>query len=423
MNNLELRRSYETGSQIFLQGDVADFACIIESGSVEVTVAKDDCQQQMAVLRKGAIFGEMALIDDSPRSATVTTLEPTVLIIINQDQFSNKIAQTHPMIRLFMRVILDRFRATEKVLIQFTGQNGNKDGLNIKRKEDAASYQKESDSLVTQLKKEEDLKMALQNEEFEVYFQPIISMKSGKIAGHEALVRWIHPEKGMISPAEFIPLAEYTGMIVPLGLWILEQACVSLKHFEEINPADEYPLFMGVNVSAQQLKSLDFIEEVKEILDKTGVNPARLKLEITESLIMEDPEFAANVLNRLKKLGVMLAIDDFGTGYSSLSYLHRFPFDTLKIDQSFVSSMMHNRDSQAIVQAITSLAHNLGLKIIAEGIEEPEQLDRLRELSCEYGQGYFMSRPIPVDQASQVLQGNACFLVNNQPQSVRVNKG
>jgi len=242
------------------------------------------------------------------------------------------------------------------------------------------------------LQMENDLRRALDREELRVYYQPIVSLDNGQLAGFEALIRWQHPERGFINPADFIPLAEDTGMIAPIGLWILKRACQQLAQWQWQSPANR-SLFMSVNLSGKQVAEPDLVGQIRQILEETHVDARHLKLEITESVVMENAELAAQLLKHLKALGVQLSIDDFGTGYSSLGYLHRFPLDTLKIDRSFVGRIGEAAENIEIVRTIVSLADNMGMEVVAEGVETLGQLAQLRKLNCQYGQGYLFARP------------------------------
>jgi diguanylate cyclase (GGDEF)-like protein len=251
---------------------------------------------------------------------------------------------------------------------------------------------------VTLLRLESDLRRALEKDELCVYYQPIVSLASGELHGFEALVRWQHPERGIVAPDDFVPLAEETGLILPIGLRVLWDACNELRKWQQYSLANR-DLIISVNLSGKQLMQPDLIERIEEVLHESQINPWHLKLEITETVVMENPELAAVTLAKLRSLGVRLSIDDFGTGYSSLSYLNRFPVDTLKIDRSFVTSMNAADENLQIVKTIVTLAGNLGMQVVAEGVETEEQLEQLRSLKCQYGQGYFFSKPLEVSDA------------------------
>ena len=252
------------------------------------------------------------------------------------------------------------------------------------------------------LQLETDLRRAIEREEFFVQYQPIVSLETSHLRGFEALVRWKHPTRGLISPIDFIPVAEETGLIVQIGEWVLRESCKQMQYWQVLFPADP-PMFISVNLSGKQFAQPDLISEVANILDETGLNPRNLKLEITESVVMENIETATEMLKQLRSLGVKLSIDDFGTGYSSLSYLHRFPIDTLKIDRSFVTQMSDNNENMEIVRTVVMLAQNLGMDVVAEGVETSDQLSLLQRLGCEFGQGYFFSKPVDASAAEKII--------------------
>lgn len=271
---------------------------------------------------------------------------------------------------------------------------------------------------VARLQLENDLRRAIERQEFILYYQPIVSLKTGWIVGFEALIRWQHPTQGIISPVKFIPIAEETGLIIPLGAWVLQKACHQLAIWKEsigienysnknLNISNtfknNYPLSISVNLSSKQFLQSDLVEQISQILRETRLDASSLKLEITESAIMQNTESATAMLLELRAKNIQLCLDDFGTGYSSLSYLHRFPIHTLKIDKSFVSRIGYENDHTEIVRAIIALAHALGMDAIAEGIEDATQLSQLRALNCEYGQGYYFSRPVNAETAGQLL--------------------
>jgi diguanylate cyclase (GGDEF)-like protein/PAS domain S-box-containing protein len=262
---------------------------------------------------------------------------------------------------------------------------------------------------VAQLSLETDLRWAVERREFNLVYQPIVSLRTSAVVGFEALVRWAHPKRGIVSPAEFIAVAEETGMIIPIGRWVLREACEQMQRWsKQIDPRalPSMPT-ISVNLSSKQFLHPGLPEEIRELLEETGLEPTRLKLEITESVLMENPETAAALLRELRARGIQLSIDDFGTGYSSLSYLLKFPIDTLKIDRTFVSGMADDAPEAAenleLVRTIVTLARNLGMDVVAEGVESEGQRIRLDALGCQYAQGYLFSRPVDADAAMRVL--------------------
>lgn len=395
------REEHQPGSTIFREGEPGDCAYVIERGMVRLETLRRGRKITIANLGEGELFGEMALIDGEVRPSTAVATEETVLVVISLEQLREKLEQADPLLTFFMRNILDRVRATQSRLL------GDPERPDMDRSEDDAflyndrSLPRHRERAMRTLKLQGEMNQALERKEFILHFQPILDLKTGTTAGVEALVRWNHPERGLLYPADFIAFAEENGSIIPIGLWVLEEACKTLHIFQakldSVN-AEAPPLFMAFNLSSRQFSDIDLVRNISEIIDSTGVNPEQIKLEITETLLMDNPARAAVTLNGIKAMGLEVAIDDFGTGYSSLSYLHRFQIDTLKIDRSFVSTATMNVGSMEVVRAIIGLARNLGLDIVAEGIEQPEQVTLLRDLQCDYGQGYFFSEPVGRDQ-------------------------
>ena len=256
---------------------------------------------------------------------------------------------------------------------------------------------------VARLRTETDLRTAVERGEFELYYQPMVALESGRVTELEALLRWRHPTRGVVPPLEFIPLAEETGLIVPIGSWVLADACRQVREWQERFPREE-PLTLSVNLSVKQIAQPDFVAHMVGIVRASGLDPRCLKLEITESIAIEDPERTRGMLDELRGLGVRMYLDDFGTGYSSLGQLHRLSLDAIKIDRSFVMRMTEGPMHWQLVHTVRNLARNIGVTVIAEGVETAEQLAELRGLGCESAQGYLFSRPVPAGEMEQLLE-------------------
>ena len=299
------------------------------------------------------------------------------------------------------------------IVLNKPGEEGGEDLL---RRADIAMYRSKSGGKdryevfseemngyeLRRLKLEEDLRKAIKYREFRIHYQPQVLLETGEIVGFEALVRWEHPERGLLAPSEFISLAEETGMIIPLGRWVLTEACRQARIFREKLVSDP-PLKMSVNLSARQFRHPELVKEVTTALYENGLDPSELSLEITESVIMQEQTSAKVILVELKDLGLTLVMDDFGNGFSSISYLKKFPVDVLKIDRSMVEGVNESSEDAAIVSATISLAHALGLTVVAEGIETTEELEELHSLGCNFGQGYYWQKPCLAEQALEMI--------------------
>jgi EAL domain-containing protein (putative c-di-GMP-specific phosphodiesterase class I) len=261
------------------------------------------------------------------------------------------------------------------------------------------------DRAFRRLEVENDLRRAIEQEEFVVHYQPIVDPKSGELWGMEALVRWEHPERGLLDPDAFVPAAEESGLVIPMGEKVLREACFRAKEWQEENPRIP-PLVMSVNLSASQLSRLDLADTVERLLGETGLEGSRLILDVTETVYVKVLAANTTILDRLRGLDLRFSIDDFGTGYSSLSYLKRLPADAIKIDKSFVKGMGEDVEDMAIVRMIIELAHTLGLEVIAEGVETEEQVALLEEMGCDFAQGYHFAKPLPPEEIPALLSSD-----------------
>jgi EAL domain-containing protein (putative c-di-GMP-specific phosphodiesterase class I) len=266
-------------------------------------------------------------------------------------------------------------------------------------------------AVVERMALQSELTRAIERDQLTVHYQPVVALDSGRLTGVEALVRWQHPQRGLVPPASFIPLAEQTGLIIPLGHWVLEAACRQVHQWEQAGLGGG--LDLNVNASVRQLKEPAFVATVAEVLQQTGLQPGRLILEITESLLMENLDALLEVLHQLRGLGVRLAIDDFGTGYSSLAYLVKLPVQVLKIDRSFITGLHDDPNNLTLVRSILALARDLQLQTVAEGIEQAHLAEELHQLGCQKGQGYWFSRPLPAADLEQLLRATEADNTHN----------
>jgi len=261
-------------------------------------------------------------------------------------------------------------------------------------------------SAVALLRVETELRQAIERQELCVYYQPIVAVGSREIVGFEALVRWQHPVRGLVTPDEFVHVAEETGLIIPVGLQVLHQACEQITWWNENRASRDKALYVSVNISGIQLLHPQWLHQLDETLVETGCSTRHLRLELTESVLMRNAELTGRVLLALKKRGIRLYLDDFGTGYSSLSYLHRYPFDALKIDRSFIKNLPLGEEHVAVFRSFTAIGHNFGMDIVAEGVETAIELEELQRLGCDAIQGFYFGEPLPADKATELLQSN-----------------
>ncbi len=393
--------TYQSGDQIFQEGDKGDCAFLIESGSIDISTRKNSKFYRIIILGEGDLFGEIALIDNEPRTATATALEETRLIRIDRDLIDTELANGNPIIEHILRLVLKRFRHTYYKLI-------GKDLFSIETSKSDQALSDTQKNLIEHVRKASDINVALKQDQFILYYQPIILIEDEQLVGFEALIRWMHPDDGLIPPMQFLNIAENTGQILPIGTWVLEQACRDFKKLNKSsrNSSKQAPLFISVNLSARQLARAGDTEQFVNILRNAQVDPENIKLEVTETALIEEAETAQHILSDLKNLGFHVSLDDFGTGYSSLSHLQKFPVDDIKIDLSFISRMLVDPNSMQIVKASIDLARAMDLETVAEGVESKEDVKQLGYMKCTYAQGYYYAKPLPLPDAIDFSRQN-----------------
>ena len=380
------RVEVRAGSVIFAENDPPTTAFLLESGEIEVSTMQRGEHTILGVLGPGMLLGEMAVIDNSPRAATARALTDCVLTPIDRLQFAERLSAADPVVRALLMSQLSRYRSA---LATLTGDEG--DGESILRAADSSPEAGAFDKI----RLENELRAALDRGELELRLQPIEEIVSGHIAGYEALVRWYQPERGWVSPEEFIRLAEETSLIIPVGDYVLVRACDMLVEFQRrgVKPLP----FIALNISARQLDDPHLVERMLGELRKRNLPPDRLKLEITESLVL-DLTRVADLLARCHAAGMHVALDDFGTGYSNLGPLLTLDFDQIKLDRRFVTALDRPR-GVAMVGVIVAMANALNCNLVAEGVEKREQREVLHRLGCRYAQGWLVGKPLTLADA------------------------
>jgi diguanylate cyclase len=391
-----LRKFFPAGTEIFRSGDLGDRAYVIDEGEVEIAIPLGAQRLAFNRLGPGQLFGEMALIDGSKRMGSARAVTDTLTRVITASQILDRLHGSDDIIAFVLRITLMRYR---HLLHQI-----QRDELGTVAA--AADLTQEelllpdSKRVVAKLELENELREALENSQFELYYQPLVVLAEGQLAGFEALMRWHSPRLGFVAPGVFIPLAEETGLITPICRWALSSATRALAGFQEAAKslrANSALLTVSVNVTKHQIGDAETMAVIDRIPEDSGVELGQVKLELTESALMSDYARTRDWIAQLKRRRIKVSIDDFGTGYSSLGYLHQFGVDELKIDRSFVESMLSEVRSMEIVRAIIGLAQGLGLGTVAEGIEQEDQARRLEAAGCELGQGYLFGRPAAAD--------------------------
>lgn len=368
------------GETLFQQGDVGDVAYVIESGRIRITAKRHGVDSLLNEVGPGEMLGELALIDAGLRTATAVAIDTAVLAVITKQQIAERVTRADPVLGLLLREAMRHLR---------------------REIEDEPTPMNAVNPTIARMRLEGELAGALDRSELELWYQPVVDLEERRIAGFEALLRWRHPTKGLVPPVEFIPLAEESGLIVPIGAWVLQEACRGLQQLEA--SSGDSRLFMCVNVSVRQLEASGFSGLVLNKMDELRFATGRLRLEVTEGLLINSPT-ARDALHYCKSAGVALLLDDFGTGYSSLAYLNQLPFDGIKIDRSFATRLTEEGDGLKLVRAMLGLAHSLGRGVVMEGVETPGQVAALRELGCRLCQGYLFGKPLPLTEAQAVLE-------------------
>jgi EAL domain-containing protein (putative c-di-GMP-specific phosphodiesterase class I)/CRP-like cAMP-binding protein len=399
MTDNPLKQSFAAGEIIMRQGERGDNAFIIEDGLVEILIERADGKiQHVGTRGPGTIVGEMAIVDDAPRTATVKALQDCKMLAISRDDFAGRLRAADPVIQMFSQVILTRYRDILK-RIEIFGESPTFPPPEALER----SFTEQTD-IMESVRIANDFKKALKNGEILMHYQPIVDLSKGTVIGFEALMRWQHPTQGFISPGLFIPIAEKSGLIVDASKWAVSEALTALRRIEKAT-GRVGELYMSVNFSSHDFIEEDFVPNLLATIDKAQIEPRQLKLEITERLLIQQPDNAKATLEQCRAKGIGIAIDDFGTGYSSLSYLYYFPIETLKIDQSFIRAMYKDERSLELVKSIIGLGLNMGMNIIAEGVESREEARVLNELACNAAQGYYFARPMSEEMVIGLLSG------------------
>ena len=406
------RYVFPVGTTLFCRGETRQCAYLIDRGDVEI-IGNDEGgeDKRLCVISEGEIFGEMALVDNTPRTATAITMTQCEIFVIPRDSLHERMNGLDPIVSLLISLLIERYRITRIHMPESLKQDIGNFVKKLSKHENVPeetfrlrNTDKQRQIALKEMKLEQELRAGLEKKQFIPFLQPILDLSTRHVTGFEALIRWQHPDQGLVFPDDFIPVAERTGVIQHLDRMMLEKACEILPVLHAIKGAEN--VFISVNLSGINFETVDIVNVVRRTITDSGVDPGHIKLEITESALIGDPDQAEKVLQGLKALGMTISLDDFGTGYSSLGYLHKFSIDDLKIDRTFVMQLHDSKRSLDIVRAIVALAKNFKLNIVAEGIEREEDIITLKSLQCDMGQGYLFSKPIPVNDAIKFLENN-----------------
>jgi diguanylate cyclase len=397
------RETHPTDHIIFHIGEPGDCAYLVESGAIEVVTRSG---RAIAIIKAGEIFGEIALLDQLPRTATVRTLEPTVLLRIDRNHVHELLKRTDPVIRHLLTLLLERFRHRSDTSLLHAGHpptplerfRSHSDDTPPHISKQICCHEGDVAATNLTLMLAQDLGQAMKNGQLSLAYQPLLSLPDRRLLGFEALIRWNHPILGSIMPTKLIALAEKTGMIRALGLWVLSRAIGDWPTLRQYcDQTQAATPFISINLSAPELANAELAETIDQLLKTSDTPPAQLQLELIETTLIDDLPSTSACLEKLTTRGIGIALDDFGTGYASFEYLSTLPISCLKIDQAFIRDATHDSRRREIVQMAINLARSLGMTTIGEGIEDEATAELLSDLGCNIAQGYFFGRPMPLE--------------------------
>lgn len=409
--------SVKKDTLIFAEGAPRDIAYLIESGHIYIFEEKNSPDEPVCRLGPGELFGEMALIEQGARTASAVCATDVTLLAISPEMLHERITQMDPIVNLLISLLLERYRVARIDFAHGT-DNQSREAILSKCQPYPPMPEKTTEQIssgmhhiiqspaeaLSELKIEQELRQAVDEKQLIPVLQPIFRLRDKQIAGFEALIRWNHPTKGTISPGDFIPVAEKTGVIKAMDQLMLDYVADITPKVNEAAGDRNGDIYVGVNLSGVNFENMSVVENVANICAREDVLPHQIRLEITESAFISEPDMAESVLSALKSLGVSIALDDFGTGFSSLNYLHKFSIDTLKIDRTFVQQLHTQSKSLDIVRAIVGLAQTFRMSVVAEGIENDDEILALAGVGCEYGQGFLYCKPISVENALKMVK-------------------
>ena len=402
------RQQFKAGDIIFNEGDIRDNAFILESGSVDIIRGLGTEKEiNHATLKTGDLFGEMALIEPGLRSASAIAKDTTVTYVISSDVLEDRLQGLDPVVTSLFSMLIERYRFSRiesemNPNDEVFGRALSGAGRAFHSPSTLTDFATRKTDALKELALEQEIRRALDKGHFKPYLQPIVSLADNHIIGFETLIRWHHPERGLIMPDEFIPVAERMNLIQAIDRKMLECACDIIPQMHKLVRDVDKP-FISVNLSGVNFDDESLVFGIAEVIKNAKIDPSHIKLEITESAFIGNADKAAKILEGLKAIGVTIDLDDFGVGYSSLGYLHKFAIDGIKIDRSFTARARDNKKSMDIVSAIVGLANTFGLGVIAEGIETQADIDGLVKIGCKEGQGYLFDKPLTVEEALSKL--------------------